>query len=340
MSLFAANSAAYARAMADIEEHIEEWLEAGVIEPPAAERIRHWEREQDRKPAAKAQDGPGALEAMLYLGVVVLAVGIFALVAQQWDQLEPWARVAATSVPVLLLLAAGLAMRLSNEAALERGGQVAWLVAVGLFAGALAVIVTEYGPDSRSGDDDRNAFLFIGAGTVMLALTLWVVSAKHAQVIALAGALAFLAQAMGNWPDDFSEPLAGFMLFAFGATGVALGELGWFAPRPSTRFAFAILAIAGPYQAGFSGGTELFYELLTFAVAATLVAVGVVRGSFSLVVVAILGTFVALVTFIFEHFEDEVGVPVALMLSGAALVGAVLLLAAFRSESRRRRQPA
>ena len=325
--------------MADIEEHIEQWVGAGVLDPPAAERIRAWERQQDRKSAAK-DDGLGALEAMLYLGVVVLAVGIFALVAQQWDELESWARVASTVVPVVLLLGAGLVMRVSNEAPLERGGQVAWLAAVALFAGALAVIVNEYGPDSRSGADDRNALMFIAAGTVMLALTLWVVSATHPQVIGLAGSLAFLAQTLGNWPDDFSEPLAGFMLLAFGAAGVVLGELGWFAPRPSTRFAFAILTIAGPYQAGFSGGTELFYELLTFAAAAALLALGVVRASFSLVVVAILGMFVGLVTFIFEHFEETIGAPVALMLSGAVLVGAVLLLAAFRSESRQRRQPA
>jgi hypothetical protein len=54
-------------------------------------------------------------------------------------------------------------------------------------------------------------------------------------------------------------------------------------------------------------------------------------------VVAVLGMFGALVTFIFEHFEEEVGAPVALMLSGGALVGAVLTIAALRAETRKRR---
>lgn len=321
--------------MGQIDDHLKRWLAADVLDAAAAERIREFEAASSEGP--KESTGPGVLEALLYLGVVVLGVGIFALVAQQWDELESWARVLSTSVPVLILLGAGLMMRASGEESLERGGQVAWLVAVALFAGALAVIVNEYGPDSRSGDDDRNAFLLIAAGTVVLALGLWLVSATHSQVVGLVGSLTFLGQAIGNWPDDFSEPLAGFLLFAFGVAGVALGELGWLTPRPTTRFGFGILAIAGPYQAGFGGDTQTFYELLTFVAAAGLLALGVFRNSFSLVVVAILGMFVALVTFIFEHFEDEIGAPVALMLSGAALVGAVLILAAFRGEVRRRR---
>jgi hypothetical protein len=321
--------------MASVSEHLKRWRDAGVLEPEAAARIEAYEREQ--RSGRKEDERPGALEALLYLGVVVLGVGVFALVAQQWDELESWARVMATAVPVLILLGAGLAMRLSNEPSLERGGQVAWLVAVALFAGALAVIVNEYGPDSRSGDDDRDALHLIASGTVALALVLWVFSAAHAQVVALAGSLAFLAQSIGGWPDQFSEPLAGFLLLVFGVAGLVLGELKWLTPRASTRFAFAVMTVAGPYQAGFSGDSEIVYELLTFVAAAGVLALGVWRGSFSLVVVGILGMFVALVTFIFEHFEDEIGAPVALMLSGGALVGAVLAIAAFRAESQRRR---
>src|SRR5688572_1268042 len=109
--------------MSDAEEHIERWLAAGVLDPPAAERIRAWEQEREQKPTASKQDEPGVLEAILYLGIVVLGAGIFALVAQQWDELESWARVAATIVPVVLLIAAGLVMRFSNEAPFDRGAQ-------------------------------------------------------------------------------------------------------------------------------------------------------------------------------------------------------------------------
>jgi uncharacterized membrane protein len=124
--------------MASVSEHLKRWRDAGVLEPEAAARIEAYER--DQRSGRKEDERPGVLEALLYLGVVVLGVGVFALVAQQWDELESWARVMATAVPVLILLGAGLAMRLSNEPSLERGGQVAWHAALALVAVALAVI--------------------------------------------------------------------------------------------------------------------------------------------------------------------------------------------------------
>jgi len=51
----------------------------------------------------------------------------------------------------------------------------------------------------------------------------------------------------------------------------------------------------------------------------------------------VVASFVGLVTFIFEHFEDRIGAPVALMISGGALIAGVLLLARFRSAEHIRR---
>ena len=327
--------------MSDVEDALARWQDAGLIEPERAARIRDFERARTPAMARPAADErPGALEVMLYLGFVVLGVGVFALIAQQWDELESWARLAATAVPVALLLFAGLLLRLSGEPPLERGGQAAWFVAVPLFAGAFAVGINEFGPESSRSGDERNLVLLVGAATLGLALVLWVFSAAHAQVVTIAGSTAFFAQALGDWPDDFSAGLAGFVMFVAGAAGLALAELGWFAPKPTARFCSAVLAVAGPYQAGFVDSELEFYELLSFAAAAAVVALGVWRASFALVLVGVVAIFVALVTFIFEHFEDELGAPLALMLSGGLLVAAVLILALFRNESRKRKATA
>lgn len=325
--------------MTDVEDELRRWISAGVLEETAAGRIREFERMRHAETLEPAQERPTVLEALLYLGVVVLGVGVFSLIAQQWGALESWARVATTSVPVALLLLAGLAMRTSDEPALQRGGQAAWLVAVAMFAGALAVIVNEYGPDARSGEDDRAMILFVASATIALALGLWVTSPSHLQIVAVGGSAVFLAEALGNFPDDFSATLAGVVLLCIGVAGLALGEADWLSPRMSVRFVFAVLTVAGPFQAGVGGEQETAFELLTFVMAAGVLALGVVRGSFALVVVGVLGMFIALVTFIFEHFEEQIGAPVALMLSGALLVAAVLLLARFRSE-RGKAQPA
>ena len=57
--------------MSDVEEHLERWLEAGVIHDTAADRIRAFERDRPsrREPASER---PGAIAARLYLGVVVV----------------------------------------------------------------------------------------------------------------------------------------------------------------------------------------------------------------------------------------------------------------------------
>ncbi len=141
---------------------------------------------------------------------------------------------------------------------------------------------------------------------------------------------------MGNWPDEFSQVLAGMLIFGFGAAGLALTEARMMRPRFSGRLVFAVLCAVGPYEAGFTDNGMVF-ELLVFAVGGALIAMGVVRASFTLLAVGVIASFVGLVTFIFEHFEESLGAPVALMISGGALIAGVLLLARLRSAEHIRR---
>ncbi len=320
--------------MGHIDDLLQRWLAAGLIESGTADRIRTFEREQAVK-EGDDDNRPGIIEVLLYLGVAVLAVGVFALLAQNWPELESGARVAALAVPAALCLGGGALMRVSPEAGIQRAGQVAWLVAVVLAAGTMGVFLNEYHPGGMELDDDRESMLLIAGATAALALVLWVFSPKHAQVLALAGGAFFLAQALGNWPDTFSPNLAGMMLLAMGAAAVALTELKIMQPKDSSQLLFGAMAVAGPYQAGFIDN-GLAFELLAFVVAGALIALGIARQSFIYVLVGVAGLFVMLVTFIFEHFEDDIGAPLALILSGGILIGAVLLLARFRPALRRR----
>ncbi len=315
--------------MANAREHLKRWMDAGLIERETAERIEVWEQAQS--PArSDAAERPGALEALLYLGVVVLGVGVFALLAQNWDDLASWARVTAIGVPTALLLAAGGAMRLSKEPQLERGSQLAWLVSVGLFAGLLAIILNEYHLGFGE-HDDRGRLLTVAASTFGLSVTLWVLSPRHAQVLAVAAASFFLAQMIGNWPDEFSQTAAGMTLLGFGAAGVAMSEAKWLKPEVSGSFLFSVLLIAGPWEAGIGDG-HIAFEFLAGVCAVGLIGYGVVRASFLLVIVGVAGTFWVLVTFIFEHFSERLGAPLALMISGGLVIAGVLLLAAYRRE--------
>ena len=310
--------------------HLRRWVDAGLIDADAAARIEAWESAQAPEKAAESR--PGAMEALLYLGIVVLAAGAFTLLAQGWDQLEPWARVAALGVPFVLLLGAGGAMRQSADAELRRGSQAAWFVSVGLFAGLLAVGVEEFGPGIS---DNADAAMVIAAATLLFASALWVLSPTHAQVLAVAGSAAFLAETIGSFPDDYSPRYSGTAMFVAGAVGLALAEAGWLTPRMSARLCFAVLLVLGPYQAGVGG--PIGFEFLAGAAAVAVIALGVMRGEFALVLAGVGGAFLVLITFIFEHFEDRLGAPLALMVSGGVLVAGVLILGLLRGQTRRLR---
>ena len=325
--------------MARIEEHLRRWTDSGILPGEIADRIRAFERdaadpESDAgaPPTATEQSRPGALESLLYLGLVVLVVGLIALIGQRWGDLESWARLAVVVTPTLLIFGVGALLLTSLQPELRRASQAAWFVTVGLFAGSLGVLLDEY--DLGFGHNDGSeALLFVASGTFLVAIALWVINPSHLQVIAIALAGLFLGQAVGAWSDDFSQALAGLTILVIGIAGVALAEIDWLTPRTSAAIFFALLTIIGPYEAGVGDG-NIGFEMVAALAAAATIAYGVLRASFGLVLVGVGGAFVVLVTFIFEHFQDRIGAPTALIVSGGILVAAVLLLAFYRNESR------
>jgi predicted membrane protein DUF2157 len=320
--------------VSNVEDHLELWLRAGVVDAANAERIRAFER-AEAKPAS--DDRPGVLEVLVYLGVIVAAIGAVFLVAQNWDELERWARIGAVAAPALLALLAGWVLIQGDEPELRRAGQAAWLVAVGLTAATVLVIGNEAGGDDLGDDGERNVLLLAAAISLGLALALWVLAESHPQLLAVAGTIFFLAQALGQWPDDFNATLAGATLFVCGLTGLVAAIAGAAGPGPAARAVFGLLTVAGPYEAGLDGNVQ-WAELSTFLVAAALLGVSVQRGHFSLTIVGVADVFVALITYVFEHFEDDIGAPVALMVSGGVVVGGVLLLVQLREVVRERRR--
>lgn len=317
--------------MADLTELLKRWQSAGVIDETTAQRIGAFE--SANAPVSSPANRPGALEALLYLGLVVLAVGAFSLFAENWNQLESWARVVALAAPALLLLVVGAALSRSADAQLERGGQAAWLLTVALFAGLFAVVVHEYGLGFDDADDP-GSLLLIAASTFLLAVALWIFTPSYPQLLAIAGATVFLGQAVGNWPDEFSQEFAGMTIFAVAIAGLALAEAGWLTPVIGSRILFSVLAIMGPFEAGVDRGPVAF-ELLAGGAAAAVIAYGVVRASFLVVLVGVLGSFFVLINFIFRHFSDRIGGPMAMMLSGGILIAGVLLLEVYRRRTGR-----
>jgi hypothetical protein len=320
--------------VSDIDRRIDRWVGAGVIDTAAAERIRTFERnEQPARPVTETDDErPGLIEALLYLGFAVAGAGVVFLVGQQWGELEAWSRLMVAAVSAGLALAAGAGMHLAPQPGVRRAGHVAWLVALVLVTFAVGVAVAEYGPGV---EDERGAMLGIALVAFVLALVLWAVAPSHPQVLGVAGAAIFLGESLGAWPDDFNPRLAGSAIALVGIALIVATEAGIFRPLHVSRLAGAMLLGGGAFHAGID--SSVTWEALAFVAGAGLIAAGVARHSFTYVAAGVATLLVALITFMFEHFEDRIGAPVALMISGGLLVAAVLILIQVRGLVRRRR---
>jgi hypothetical protein len=316
--------------VASVEDHLRRWTDSGVIDAATAARIGDFEATRPPRTTITLDDRPGVVEAVLYLGLAVVAAGAFVLLTENWNDLQSWARISALAVPAVLMFVAGLALRSFDDPGFRRAGGLAWLVAVGLVAGTVGVAANE------ADLSVHRWFIVMGAAATVTAAGLWAASPTHPQVLGLGIGLGLLAGGVGNLPDDFSAQLAGMAAFGLGLAGVALAEAGWLTPQPTSRLVFGLFAIGGPWVAGLDGSVY-WAELLVFVVGAGLIALAVNRDAFLYMVIAVTGMFVGLITFVFEHLADSIGVALSLLLSGAAIVAGVLLLAALRPSTRRTR---
>ena len=314
--------------MANAEEYLRRWTEAGLVDADQADRIRAYERGASTPPAgARDDERPGITEAVLYLGVAVVVAGAIVLGAESWNDLESWARIAALGVPAVLAFFAGVALRSLDQPPYRRAADLAWLATVALAAGT-AVVSTE-----AAGVDDYFQVLVFGVTATVVASTLWAANPGTLQMLGLGGGLFWLGAGMGNSVDESSAIVMGMTWFGVGVFGVLLAEAGLLQPKPVARTIFSAFAISGPYVAGLDGSV-LWAELTVFAVGLALIALAVQRNAFVYMVIAVAGMFVGLITFVFEHFADTIGVAPSLLLCGAAIIGGVLLLAATRASTR------
>jgi hypothetical protein len=320
--------------VSDAAEHIRAWQQAGLIDEDLAGRLLAHEA-PGATSAPPHADRPGVIEALLYLGIVVAGAGLIFFVGRQWDELESWARLLMLALPLGLSLAAGAGMHFSGEPGIRRGGHLAWLLSVVLVGGTLAVAFNEFGGDGAGAGDDRGSLLTTALVTLAAALGLWAVAPSHPQLLGIAGSTVFFAEALGAWPDDYSERIAGMTILFGGLAAVALAELRILRPRVLAQAIAAALTGGGAYHAGFDSAVG--WELLSLVAGCLLIAAGVWRASFAYIAGGVATLLVALITFMFEHFEDEIGAPVALMLSGGLIVAAVLVLVQVRGMARARR---
>lgn len=313
--------------MSSTEEHLRRWQDAGLLEADAAERIRAFEQEARRE---EGGERPGVMEALIYLGLAVVSVGVIVLAGSNWDDLESWARVAVIGVPALLALVVGQGMRTEQAAELRRGGWVAWLVAVALAGGTAAVWANEAGWDPES------VALTAGIVATAFALAAWALEPQHPQVVALAGSFVLLGGGVGAKADDYQLFIGAGVVTLAGLAALLLAETGLLTPRLSARVLAGAGLAAGAFYMGIDGDIGRWAVVFVFAAGGILVVASIVGGTFIYMLFGVGALFFGLLRVMIEYVENPTLRALGLMAAGTLLIAGVLLAARFRPWQRRK----
>ena len=308
-------------------------VEAEIITAEQAAAVIDAERERQRTPSARAPARvPPVLEALGYLGGVLVMAGVITLMSQFWDDLRTWSRLTILGTVTAALTLAGVLIRDETEPVLWRLRGFLLLLGTGTLAGFAGISLVD-GLDVRG----EPTVFAVGALACVHAGLLWWRRDRPAQhascfgglLAAVVGALAWAGTAL-DWSGGPGP--AGIVLWLIGALWLAASVRQLLPPALiGVLLGAATTLVAGaPMSASWHHAGVLF----GLATAAALVAVGIHRDEFLLTGIGVVGAFVYLPVCIGVFFGGTIGVPAVMLVSGLALLALTVRL--FR---RRRGQP-
>jgi hypothetical protein len=246
-----------------------------------------------------------------YLGGIFVFVGLGIFIAMRWDELGPAGRVLLTLGPGLCLFV--LALVCTSDARLEAAATPLFLVAGLVQPTGILVMLKEYG---RGGEAEHAVLFMSVVMLVQQGCTFW---ARRRTV------LAFTTIVFASIAVFVSLDLLEANLHLTGITmGVSLLCVGWSLDRSPHR------AIAGlVYFFGAALALEETYswlrreplEILFLGAACGVVVLAAVARSRSLLVVGTAALVGYIADFIYRHFADNLGAPLALMAMGLVFLG-------------------
>jgi len=276
-----------------------------LVQAPPAERKRSHERSSL------------VIEALGYLGGVIILVASILIASLYWDQVTTTARLVILGGVAGVLLAAGFALPERLEDVGIRFRSVLWLLSTGAFAGFLGLL----GADALN-MADKDVFLLISAGVAVYAAGLWLISQNLVQQLAMMVGVMLTAAALTN-ELGVSQGLPGFAVWGVALIWLLLGWGGVLEPR---RFVM-VFGAAGMFVGALTTIPTNAGIVLALVTAAAVVATAVLFRDLLLLAVGALGTLQVLPAAIIEWFPGDLAAPIAMLVVGALLVGAALFIA-------------
>ena len=304
-------------AMDDLERRLTRWVESDLITAEQAAAILAAER------AADGGEDPGpslAATALGYLGASIALVGGVVAASREWSEMATGARLAIAGGATLALLAAGfLARRQEHPALRALDGYLWFLSAAGaaFTAGLVAHDVLEL--------ETRSITLAAGLAAVAWATPLWRIRPVPLLAVAAVAGLAVALEAILAHLPGPPDELHGLPLWGLGAVLALLdwGKLGW---RGRGRFALAgVLLLLGAQVLSF--GWRPAGLALGIGTAVALLAASVLLRSMVHLGFGAAGVLLFLPQIVFEYLGDTLGAPLALLVSGIAILAGAFLTA-------------
>ena len=303
------------------------WVEGDLITAKQAAAIRSVERVDRVVPVAEPLSVPRAsehtplvIEALGYLGGVVILIAAALVTGQFWPEISTNVRLGLAVVATLALVGTGLALPCRAD---DVHGPVRRLVAVllalgtGGVAASLALVGNEVADWSA-----KDTALLASAGAAVVAAGLWRLRPSLVQQAVTVTAL-LVAAATATAHIDGHSSLPGLAVWAGGFVWLLLGWGDWLEPRRAVVPLGAAGMLAGAVM-GFGSDSGIALGLLT-TVGLALAAVAV--RDLLLLAVAAVGAFLVLPAAVNTWFPGSLAAPVALLLIGVLLVAAAFRIA-------------
>jgi hypothetical protein len=296
---------------------------AEVLQRAVAARILSADQAQAVLAAERARKGVSGgrrfpvIEAVGYLGALLALSGAVTLVVRYWREVPTAGRLALLAAVAAATWLVGTRIGEASAAALIRLRGALWFAssaAVAAFAGQAT--------SDLAHASDAAVWLLSGAAAAASAGLLWRLRERPAQHLAcLAGVLMAAGGAAGLAGAE------GPVGLAIAAAGALWGAAGWLALLPPPVLAMAAGGVAVLAGAGITAGDwSDAAPLLGLAAATVLLAVGVATDRTPLTVVGLAGGFGYLPWTVGHFFADSLGVPLAILLCGIALLAVTLVV--------------
>ncbi|HET7475735.1 MAG TPA: DUF2157 domain-containing protein [Dermatophilaceae bacterium] len=297
------------------------WVADQLITPEQADRILVRGDVLVQAPPAVQERPHGrsslVIEALSYLGGVIILVASILIASLYWTQVGTTARLVIVGGVAAVLLAAGFAIPERLEDVGIRLRSVLWLVSTGAFAGFVGLL----GADALS-LADKDVLLLISSCVAAYAAGLWLIGRTLVQQVATMVSLMLTAAALTN-ELSVSDALPGFAVWGVALIWLLLGWGGVLEPR---RFVM-VFGAAGMFAGALTTIPTYAGITLALVTAVAVVATAVLFHDLLLLAVGAFGTLLVLPSSVIELFPGELAAPIAMLVVGALLVGAGLFIA-------------